>query len=155
MDAVLAALEQSWLATHLRTARWEYAALNATHIFGIALTVGAIVPLNLKLLGLWPNIERQTLARVLVPVAASGLVLAMATGLLLFSVRAKEYLALPVLWLKLGLVGFGVATAVAAHWRYGLWLTRHPQKSLAHVGALSIATWIAVLVSGRLIAFFN
>lgn len=153
MDAILAALEHSALATHLRAARWEYAAVSAAHIFGIAMLVGGILPLDLKLLGLWPGIERRTLARVLVPVAACGLVVAAMTGLVLFSVRAQEYALLTVLRLKLLLVVFGVLAAIIAHLRHGLWLDRRPQCSLQHVGAISLLTWLLTLTCGRLIAF--
>lgn len=155
MDAVLAALEQSALAAHLRTARWEYAAVSAAHILGIALLVGAILPLDLKLLGFWRDIERRTLARVLVPVAASGLLLAAATGLMLFAVRAEEYASLTILSVKLAIVATGTVAALAAHLRYGLWLDRARGVSLAHVAAISLAAWISALVCGRLIAFFQ
>lgn len=153
MDAILAALEHSALATHLRAARWEYAAVSAAHIFGITMLVGGILPLDLKLLGFWPGIERRTLARVLVPVAACGLVVAAMTGLVLFSVRAQEYALLTVLRLKLLLVVFGVLAAIIAHLRHGLWLDRRPQCSLHHVGAISLLTWLLTLTCGRLIAF--
>ena len=66
--------------------RWGYAAVNTLHILGIALLVGSIIPFNLHVLGLWRNVPRIMLARVLVPVAATGLVLAVIAGSLLFSV---------------------------------------------------------------------
>ena len=70
MDAVLAALEGSAIAQTLRVSRWGYAAVNATHILGIALLVGATVPLSLRFLGLWRGVSRAGLVRVLAPVAA-------------------------------------------------------------------------------------
>jgi hypothetical protein len=59
------------------------------HVFGMALLVGAILPLDLRLLGCWPGVSRSALIRVLAPVAATGLVIAVAAGILLFSVRAR------------------------------------------------------------------
>lgn len=153
MDALLAALEQSAPASYLRTARWGYAAVNAGHIFGIALLVGGILPLDLRLLGLWPGIERRALARVLVPVAATGFLIAVATGLMLFSVRAQEYASLTVLQVKLAIIAMGLLAALMAHVRYGLWLDRAPSGSLVHVGAVSLLAWISALACGRLIAF--
>src|SRR5688572_1152053 len=87
----LAAIQELPLAAALRSGRWSYAAVNASHIVGIGLLLGAIVPLDLRLIGLWRSIPIRTLARVLVPVAAAGLVLAMVAGLLMFSTRAVEY----------------------------------------------------------------
>ena len=91
MEALFAALEGTALAQTLRNSRWGYAALNTAHIFAIALLIGSVVPLNLRLLGVWRGISREAVVRVLAPVAASGLILALLTGPLLFSVRALEY----------------------------------------------------------------
>ena len=43
MDAFAASLEGLALAEWLRYSRWGYAAINATHILGLALLVGSIV----------------------------------------------------------------------------------------------------------------
>ena len=51
MDEVFQALQATPVAQYLRTARWGYATLNTAHVFGIALLVGAILPLDLRLLG--------------------------------------------------------------------------------------------------------
>src|SRR5690606_26256279 len=101
MDPLLAALEATAFAQYLRGARWGYAAVNGTHLLGIALLVGAIVPLDLRLLGLWRGTPVAVLARVLVPVAATGLAVAVVAGALLFSIRAREYADLGVLQVKL------------------------------------------------------
>lgn len=89
LEYFLAALEASAPAEYFRGARWGYAALSAAHALGLALLVGAIVPLDLRLPGFWPDLEHPNIARVLVPVAAAGLALAVSTGSLLFSVRAR------------------------------------------------------------------
>jgi hypothetical protein len=116
--------------------RWGYAALSASHILALAMLVGATLPLNLRLLGLWPRIEVATLARVLVPVAATGLALAILTGLALFSVRAGEYAALSVLHVKVALVTIGGAAAIWAHVRYGWTLAAAPLPACGPVTCL-------------------
>lgn len=154
MEAILTALEGSGAAEALRSGRWSYAAVSTAHVFGVALLIGAIIPLNLRLLGLWRTVDRRALARVLVPVAVTGLSLAVAAGVLLFSVRATEYAEMPVLWAKLGFVGVGTASALQLHWRHGLDLASASQRRLAWGAAVSLACWPAALVCGRLIAFF-
>ena len=84
MEALAATVEGLALAEWLRFSRWGYAAVNALHIFGIALLVGAIVPLDLRLLGLWRSVELAPLYRMLSRIAAAGLLLAIASGALLF-----------------------------------------------------------------------
>ncbi|MGI9463573.1 MAG: DUF2214 domain-containing protein [Aestuariivirgaceae bacterium] len=153
MDAILSALEQSQIALFFRGARWSYALLNATHILGIALLVGAILPLDLRLLGLWPDIDRRHLARVLIPMAAVGLCIAAAAGLILFSTRAGEYAALTVFRIKLVMIAAGVGSALLMHARYGLWLEKATRTQLVVAGSISMMCWLGALVCGRLIAF--
>ena len=153
MAAILAALEGTGIATALRGARWGYAAVNATHILGIALLVGAIMPLNLRLFGLWRRVPRVELVRVLVPVAAFGLGLTVTAGLLLFSVRAREYAGIGFLQIKLVLVVVGTLAALEAHRRYGFLLEGASRHRLAAHAGLSTTCWLGALLCGRLIGF--
>jgi len=151
VEAFLAGLEGTAVAQALRVSRWGYAAVNAAHIFGIALLVGSVVPLNLRLLGLWRSVPLRTIGRVLVPMAVAGLVLAATAGVILFSVRAREYAGLGVLQLKLALIAVAVASAAAAVRTHGMALDRDDGLKLHAV--VSLACWLGALVCGRLIAF--
>ncbi|MGI9382301.1 MAG: DUF2214 domain-containing protein [Methyloligellaceae bacterium] len=153
MDEILAAVAASDVATALRMSRWGYAAVNTAHVLGIALLVGGIVPLDLRLLGLWPGVARDGLVRTLVPVAATGLGLAVTTGAFLFSVRAPEYAALTVLQIKLALVVLGGGSAIALHLVHGFMLETASSARLARAGALSMTCWLGALIAGRMIAF--
>lgn len=145
-----AALEASSLAQALRQSRWVYPAVNTAHVFGIALLFGAIAPMDLRLAGLWRRaIPLPMVLALLRPVAATGALLALITGALLFSVQASDYAALPLFWIKMALIGFGLAHALA--------LTR----ALSHAsprrqklaGATSLATWSLVIACGRMLGY--
>ena len=69
---VLSALQDAALVGALRRSRWVYPLVNAGHIVGLALLFGAIVPLDLRLLGLWQRVSLGVLARTLLPVAIAG-----------------------------------------------------------------------------------
>src|SRR3546814_20757608 len=69
------------------------------------------------------------LARVLQPVAAAGLALAVTAGLLLFAVSATKYATTPVFLVKLALLAAAVVNAVL--------LRRHPDWVLARVPGLA------------------
>ena len=153
MEEIFATIQTTPVAQYLRTSRWGYAAVNTAHVFGIALLVGAILPLNLRLLGFWRGVPRVALVRVLVPVAAAGLLLAIVAGTLLFSVRAEEYAGLGVLRLKLALIAVGILGALALHRAYGLELAGASDTRVAAHAILSTACWLGALVCGRLIAF--
>jgi len=151
LDAILEALGGSALAQWLRFSRWGYAAVNTAHVLGIALLVGSILPLNLRLIGVWRSVPLEPLARVLLPVAATGLVLAMGTGALLFITRATEYAALDLFFVKLALIATGAIHALSVH--LGTGLKEASRSRLRLAGAISLSIWLAALVSGRMLAF--
>lgn len=153
IEALLIDLQASSAAQWLRGARWGYAAVNGAHVLGIAMLVGAILPLDLRLLGVWRGVEREALVRVLVPVAAAGLALAVTAGFCLFAVRATEYAALDVFRIKLVLIVLGASAALLLHARAG-WLLRDAAPAYLRLHAsLSLICWLGALTCGRLIAF--
>ena len=153
MEAVLDALVASAPAQWLRFSRWGYAAVNTTHVLGIALLVGAILPLDLRLLGFWRAVALETVARVLVPVAATGLLLAITTGAFLFITRADEYASLDLFLVKVALIATGAVHALSLH--LGCGLRNASRARLRAAGAASLSIWVAALVCGRLLAFVD
>jgi len=153
MEALLAALEASPLATATRSDRWVYATVNGAHVLGVALLVGAIVPLDLRLLGAWSGVDRAALARVLSRTAAAGLALAVVTGAMLFASRASEYAEIRVLQAKLALVLAGALVALAARRRYGAALEEASTGRRVAIAVVSLGCWVGALALGRLIAF--
>ncbi len=153
MEALFAALEGTAFAQTLRFSRWGYAAVNTAHVLGIALLLGAIVPLNLRLLGLWPSVPLPTLARVLAPIAAAGLAIAITAGVFLFSVRAREYSGVGFLQAKIALIALGVLLAVSFHARYGVLLDRTTRNRFTAHASASLICWVGAAICGRLIAF--
>ena len=158
LTELAAALQDTAIATALRQSFWVYPLVNAAHIVGLALLFGAIVPLDLRLLGLWRKVPLAAMSRILLPVALAGLVLAVPTGALLFAVRATEYAAMPLLWLKVALIAGAIANALLL--RFSLAWTAHEHSELAGTmprlqvaGALSIGLWLAVIVAGRMIGY--
>jgi hypothetical protein len=153
-----AALQDTGVATALRQSFWIYPLVNAAHIIGLALLFGAIVPLDLRLLGVWRQVPLVAMSRILLPVAIGGLALAVTTGPLLFSVRATEYVAMPLLWLKLSLIACALANALLLRLSLTWAVFEHsdlvgttPRLQLA--GGLSIGLWLAVIVAGRMIGY--
>ncbi len=153
MEALLASLEAAWWAQLLRTSRWGYAAISAVHVLGLALLVGAVLPLDLRLLGFRRFARHEELMRVLAPVAAAGLAIAIVSGVALLAVRATEYVTLGVMQAKLALVAAGTLSAIIAHCRHGPALAEASPGQLAFHGSVSLACWLGALVCGRLIAF--
>nr|WP_267956628.1 hypothetical protein [Halomonas sp. MCCC 1A17488] len=135
----------------MRLSRWGYAAINALHVLGIALLIGAIVALDLRLLGWRQHLALRELGRLLQPVALVGLVLAMTTGSMLFLADPAGYAGMPLFRLKLVLVALGLANALLLN--LGPGLAQATPRRLLVAGTLSLLLWPAVLLAGRFLAF--
>ncbi len=154
VDALLAGLEASALAGALRGSTLLYPLVNAGHIVGIALLFGAIAAYDLRLMGAWSSVPRDSLRRVLLPVAGAGLALAATAGTLLFIVKARDYAAAPLFQAKMALLVLGLANLAAfdgfERARGGL-----VPSALARLsGAASLTIWLAVILLGRLVGYF-
>ncbi|MCA0934263.1 hypothetical protein LCL85_01625 [Vibrio alginolyticus] len=150
LESWLEALALTPVAQWVRFSRWSYAVINTLHVFGIALLVGAIIPLDLKRIGLWQRITLEQLAHVLVPVAVSGFVIAVISGVLLFMAGPSDYFALSIFLFKLLCIALAVANAVNFHWRMGYTVPFNQQRL---VGFVSLILWLCALVAGRFIAY--
>lgn len=155
---LLAALGDWPGAVLLRRSTTVYLLVNATHILAIGLLVGAIVTLDLRLLGFFRAHPLAHLAPPLRRVAGSGLVLAIATGFLLFTTRPPAYLENPAFLAKLGLLAFGLLNIAVVHrrqhWRHAV------EGGIVHgqlrVAALvSLLVWVGAVIAGRWIGFLQ
>lgn len=150
----LGALENLPAIVALRESTLAYPLVNALHIVGVALLFGAIVPLDLRLTG-WRREAGQVdgLARLLLPVAVFGFLIAACAGLLLFATDARAYAASPLFQAKLVLITLALVNALSLRridWRQ----PGPPDQRIAVAGAVSIMLWLAVIILGRLVGYF-
>ncbi|WP_290649244.1 DUF2214 domain-containing protein [Aquisalimonas sp.] len=137
----------------LRNSVLAYPIVNAAHVLGVALLVGSIVPLDLRLAGLWRSIAIEPLWRVLSRTAGAGFVLALMTGLLLFATRATEYVESTLFLGKLGLIVVAGLNAIWVSRRLGSTPGRIPPP-VRRGAVASIVLWLGVLLLGRLVGYF-
>jgi hypothetical protein len=157
----MAWLEMSALGFAMReTGVWTYALVNLAHIFGISLMFGAIVVLDLRLLGVWKAIPLDLMAKPTTIVAGTGFAVAMITGPALLATKATEYVGNPFLPIKLVAIVLGIVNLVILH-NLPAWKERtNPEmgaakrRHLAFAGSASLATWIIVISAARLIAYY-
>jgi len=158
----MAWLEGSALAETLRgLGIWTYGLLNLAHILGIATLFGAVVLLDLRLIGLWRSIPAAHLIRPTVPIAILGFLTAATSGIMMFSFNTTEYHGNPFLYTKLPLIVAGLVN-VAVIQRLGAWRraaagepeSAGDQRLLASFGALSLLIWLGVIACGRMIGYW-
>lgn len=127
--------------------------MNTLHVLGIALLVGAIVVLDLRLLGLWRSAPVAALARPAISVAATGLVIAALSGAALFTVQAGEYLGNPFFAVKFAAILLGLLNIAALRFA-GDWRDDGPSRWRPWAGLISLLAWLTALTAGRLIAYW-
>ena len=91
LEQSLAFVEELAAVSALRNSTFLYPLVNAGHILGVSILVGGIVPLDLRLLGLWRHYPVMVFVDVLRVTAAIGLGLAVVCGALLFATAAVDY----------------------------------------------------------------
>nr|WP_246603026.1 DUF2214 domain-containing protein [Falsiroseomonas tokyonensis] len=145
-------------AVALRGSVTFYLLVNAAHVLGLGLLVGAIATLDLRLLGAFRAAPVAVLAPPLVRVAGVGLGLAALTGLALFSTRPGTYLENPAFLAKLALLALAVLNLALLHagrpWRAAL-AGGAVAGRLRVAAAVSLAAWLGALLAGRWIGFLQ
>ena len=154
----LQALQDTGFASALRSSRFAYPIVNAGHIVGIALLFGAILPFDLRLIGCWRSVPLALLARVLRPMAIIGLLLAVATGALMFTVHALDYARIDIFAIKLLIVAAAIANALllgrsALHAQAQAGDKAPSTLRLRMIGLTSAGLWLAAIICGRWIAY--
>jgi hypothetical protein len=136
----------SGIATH----PWAYPALEVMHILGIALLLGNLVLLELRVFGLGAALPVADLARLSLSLSAVGFGIAAASGLLMFATQAAELLANRAFTLKMLLLFAAGSNAAFFHLRGSLQRLDATARSIM---LLSTLLWVAIVACGRWIAY--
>jgi hypothetical protein len=157
----MAWLESSALGHAMRESGvWTYGIVNLTHILGVASFFGAVLVLDLRLLGFWRKIPLPAIARPTVPIAGAGLFIALISGAGLLATKATEYVGNPFFYIKFPAILLGLLNVAALHnlkaWKAGKIrdLSSPEQRQLALAGGVSLFCWVTAIAAGRLIAYW-
>jgi hypothetical protein len=129
---------------------WLYPALECLHIVGVALLLGNLLLLELRVWGRGRSLDIHALAALALPVALAGFTLLALSGLTMFAAAPAELLANRVFVIKMGLVMLAGLNAAAFHARGGL---QRADTIARGQTLLSLGLWLAVIMCGRWIAY--
>lgn len=155
---VLEWLEQTALARWISESdsMWAYPTVLALHTFGLAIVVGAHVVIDLRLLGLAPQIPVDALERFF-PVLWAGFWINALSGVALFIAAATTKGTQPIFFAKLALVITGMVLVRAVRRAVRDAAAAPPPETRSRRGRLvamvSLAVWLAAIVAGRLMAY--
>lgn len=161
MHAFLAWLQSSVIGHAMRESGvWTYGVINLFHILSIACLFGAVLLLDLRLLGAWRKIPLASISGPCVPLAGAGFVIATLSGIGLLATRATEYQGNPFFYMKfpailLGLINVTALSALPA-WKQHRTreLTAQEQSKLSIYGGISLVCWFVAIAAGRMIGYW-
>ena len=136
----------AWIGTHA----FAYPLLEALHIVGIAMLLGSLLLLELRVWGFGAVLPVEPLARLALPLTLAGFALAATTGSLMFASQPGDLIANRVFVVKMGLVMLAGLNAASFHARGGL--QRVDPMARAQT-LISVGIWLAVIFCGRWIAY--
>jgi hypothetical protein len=159
LDAALKWLEATPFATEIRENELVFPWVESVHVLAIALVVGSISIVDLRLIGL-ASLDRPVgkLARDMLACTWIAFAFAALTGGLLFSAKATGYAGNFFFRGKLVLLALAGLNMVVFHAFVGRDLgrwsaTTNPPAAARIAGVLSLLLWIAVVAFGRWIGF--
>lgn len=155
VPVVFRTIEQTGLSTWLRTtdSLFGFYFVLLFHTLGLSLLVGANALVDLRILGIAPEIPLRPMKRFF-SVMWAGLGINIVTGSLLVTAYPTKSLTNPVFYLKLTLITLGVISMRAVY------VQVFEDASLSEAAMMtkgkllakcSLVFWIAVIVAGRLL----
>jgi hypothetical protein len=137
---------------------WAVPAIQSVHIVGLALVMGSVLMIDLRILGLaWTDQTLGQTIRRFGPWLTGSLWLLRATGLLMVVGEPVRELVTFSFWLKMALVAVGTVVAVA----FQRAVRREEQRwegasrggSIKMLAVVTFLVWVGVIFLGRLIAY--
>ncbi len=136
--------------TGIQLSSWAYPVLEIVHIIGVALLLGNLVLLELRVFGKGAALPIADLSRLGLSLVVLGFSLAAVSGSVMFASQPNELLANRAFTIKLVLLFVAGTNAAIFHSRKSLEKLDVTAKVLM---VLSTLTWIAVISCGRWIAY--
>lgn len=150
-------LETTFVANTIRDVAWIYSALETAHYLGLAMLVGGIMIIDLRLLGFAKSLPIRSVIG-LIPWVWAGFIVNAISGTLIFIYGATGFSANTAFRLKMVLMLIAGINAmiftVAASRSAGTWLDadRVP-VSIKAVATASFVLWLGVVTAGRWMAY--
>ena len=155
LQALLQSLQESRFAVWMLESSYGYPVILTLHTTGLAVVVGVLLLVDLRVLGRVPGLPLQAM-RPLMTLVWWAFSLNLVTGLLIFVSDAERYYGSINFRIKISAVLLAIALAVPVQ-RYlrdaGAAVVKAPGGVRLAAGS-SIALWAAAIVSGRLMAYF-
>lgn len=145
-------LENTPFALWVSQSLWAYPSLLSVHIIGLAIVVGLFTVRDLRLLGMFTEMN---LAAFLFAnkIAAIGFAINAVSGFLLFSSQASVFVESTPFLIKISAILVGMILATVIHIRLRNSLTNKVTSGTKLLAGVSLLSWVSAIAAGRLIAY--
>lgn len=155
---LLTLIENSGIATWIREADspFAYTLFLALHAIGLAFLVGPNTAINLRILGFAPRLPLGPM-KAYFPLMWAAFWVNAASGLVLLSLEATNFLTMPTFYIKMAAVGLAVANLRLIRSRVFGNLKNLDTKPVPATGRIlagtSLAFWAVAILAGRVTAY--
>lgn len=151
---------ESWpVSVGIRQSSWMFPAFESVHVIAIALVVGTVLVVDLRVLGLASRHRRvSALSEEILPWTWGAYLIAAISGAFLVAAKAHTYFGNIEFQLKMGLMLAAGVNMMVFHLvpyrTVGDWDVGQPAPALARVACgLSLVFWVLIVAMGRWIGF--
>ncbi len=153
---MLEQLETSGLAIWVAESLYGYPIVLGLHAIGLAIVVGLLIFVDLRLLGFLGDIRLSALLGPM-KLAWIGFAVNALSGFALFSSQATYIIYSPPFLIKIGLVILGAIIAFYIQRKTAKnvdgWEQGSVPSSIKAAAAISLLCWMGAIIAGRLIAY--
>ena len=156
--AVFQWFERTSLSVAINESLWAFAVVEAVHLLALAVIGGAVLAVDLRLLGLAFQKQRVAdIARVLQPWLLWSLVGMLVTGFVLFiSLAASKYYVHDYFWVKMYFLAAAIVFSFTIRHRVIMGDDARANSAFAKLVALvSIFLWSGVGLAGKAIGYIS
>jgi uncharacterized protein DUF6644 len=159
MDAIATWLETSRLAVFVNNTNWAWATCETLHFIGMALLIGCVGILDLRMLGVGKRLAVAPLHR-LIPYGVAGFLINLLTGMIFFVTIPRQYMYNVAFIAKMGLVLIaGINVLVFYTTVYRATESLGPGDDAPFMAkataVVSLVAWFGVMYFGRMLPFIG
>ena len=161
IDELAQVIYETEFSSSLRESIYAFPIVEGLHLIGLALSVGLLIFVDLRLLGWWfKKIPIPDILHLLRPWLLVGFVITFITGILLFIATSATVLQLNVFYYKLVFILLAGLNALFFEIKWGRSVDQWGDQIILPLpvklaGFASLFLWALVIITGRLIPYLS
>lgn len=159
LSAIAKWMSESWLGHAARDLFWVFPAAEIVHFFGLCLLFGAMLLIDLRLLGFARSVSIKRVM-AFIPIAGIGLVLNTLSGIVFLCAYPENYWPSTAFRIKLLAIAIGGLNALWFKWAEAPQIERMADDAVGtgrikFVALLSLTVWVVVIILGRFLPYVS